>query len=144
MKFFFRLTITLLFAFVLNRAQAQKFQHLFNGKNLQGWYSFLKKSGKNNDTLGVFTVSDKMLRISGQEFGYIITEKSYTNFHLVVEFKWGEKKYPPRENAVRDNGIVYYVGQQDRVWPRGIECQIQEGDCGDFWMIDSTTIVIDG
>ncbi len=56
----------------------------------------------------------------------------------------GEKKYPPRENRVRDNGICYYVVSEDRVWPRSIECQIQEGDCGDFWLIDSTTIVVDG
>ena len=144
MKFLYKYIISLLFVFVLNYAQAQKFEHLFNGKNLKGWYSFLKNSGKDHDTAGVFTVSNKMLHITGQQFGYIITEKSYDNFHLIVEFKWGEKKYPPRENAPRDNGIVYYVGQQDRVWPRGIECQIQEGDCGDFWMIDSTTILIGG
>jgi hypothetical protein len=30
------------------------------------------------------------------------------------------------------------------VWPRSIECQIQEGDCGDFWLIDSVTVVMDG
>ncbi len=25
-----------------------------------------------------------------------------------------------------------------------MECQIQEGDCGDFWLIDSVTAVVDG
>ena len=144
MKFLRRSLGFLILVMFFNISQAQKFKPLFNGKNLKGWYTFLKKSGKDNDTAGVFSVKDKMLFITGQEFGYIITEKSYSNFHLIVEFKWGEKKYPPREKAVRDNGIVYYVGEKDRVWPRGIECQIQEGDCGDFWMIDSTTIVVDG
>ena len=134
--------LLLFLIFVFHFLNAQQFKPLFNGKNLDGWYSFLKKGGKNNDSAGVFSVKNKMLLITGQEFGYIITEKSYSNFHLIVEFKWGEKKYPPRENAVRDNGIVYYVGQMDKVWPRGIECQIQEGDCGDFWMIDSTTIIV--
>ncbi len=33
----------------------------------------------------------------------------------------------------------FYNG--DKIWPRSIEFQIQEGDCGDFWMTDSTTIV---
>jgi hypothetical protein len=61
-----------------------------------------------------------------------------------VEFKWGEKKYPPRENAVRDNGICYYVVAADKVWPRSVECQVQEGDCGDFWLIDSVTAIVDG
>jgi hypothetical protein len=122
---------------------AQEFKALFNGKDLSGWYSFLKNKGKNNDSNQVFTVNRGLLKITGQDFGYIVTEKSFTNFHLVVEFKWGEKKYPPRENAVRDNGICYYVVATDKVWPRSVECQIQEGDCGDFWLIDSVTAIVD-
>ena len=57
-------------------------------------------------------------------------------------------KFPPRDadTTKRDNGICFYVpvDEKDFVWPKSIECQIQEGDVGDFWMIDSTTIVIDG
>lgn len=128
----------------ITQSEAQKFKPLFNGKNLNGWYSFLKNKGKNNDSNQVFTVNDGLLKITGQEFGYIVTEKSFTDFHLVVEFKWGEKKYPPRENVVRDNGICYYVVATDKVWPRSVECQIQEGDCGDFWLIDSVTAIVDG
>ncbi|OQP64436.1 hypothetical protein A3860_20930 [Niastella vici] len=128
----------------VGNANAQKVQSLFNGKDLAGWYSFIKNRGKNNDSAGVFSVKDGLLHITGQEFGYIVTERKFTDFHLTVEFKWGEKKYPPRENRVRDNGILYYVVDSDRVWPRSIECQIQEGDCGDFWLIDSVTLVIDG
>ncbi|RXK61673.1 DUF1080 domain-containing protein [Lacibacter luteus] len=128
----------------ITQSAAQKFKPLFNGKNLNGWYSFLKNKGKDNDSNQVFTVNDGLLKITGQDFGYIVTEKSFTDFHLVVEFKWGEKKYPPRENAVRDNGICYYVVATDKVWPRSVECQIQEGDCGDFWLIDSVTAMIDG
>jgi hypothetical protein len=122
---------------------AQKTRSLFNGKDLTGWYSFIKNRGKNNDSAHVFTVQNGLLHITGQEFGYLVTQEKYSDFRLVVEFKWGEKKYPPRENRVRDNGILYYVADSDRVWPRAIECQIQEGDCGDFWLIDSVTLVVD-
>jgi hypothetical protein len=124
--------------------QAQEFKPLFNGKDLQGWNSYLKGKGKNNDTDTVFSVINGILKITGKEFGYIVTERTFTDFHLLVEFKWGLKKYPPRENAVRDNGICYYVVPEDRVWPRSVECQVQEGDCGDFWLIDSVTAVVDG
>src|SRR5882724_1565701 len=134
----------LLFFFLSGYVTAQKFTPLFNGKDLNGWYSFLKARGKDNDSNKVFTVQDGLLHITGQEFGYIVTEKTYTDFHLIAEFKWGEKKYPPRENVVRDNGICYYVVTTDKVWPRSIECQVQEGDCGDFWLIDSVTAVVDG
>src|SRR5688500_9293060 len=129
---------------LLVTAQTQDFKPLFNGKNLDGWSTFLKTKGKNNDPDTVFSVVNGWQRISGKEFGYMLTHQSYTNFHLIAEFKWGEKKYPPRENRVRDNGILYYVVQDDKVWPRSVEFQVQEGDCGDFWLIDSVTIVIDG
>lgn len=141
---YYILPVFIFLVFVFNRSSAQEFKPLFNGKDLNGWYSFLKQKGKNNDADTVFSVNNGLLKITGKEFGYIVTEKSFTDFHLVVEFKWGEKKYPPREDKPRDNGICYYVVPTDKVWPRSVECQVQEGDCGDFWLIDSVTAVVDG
>jgi len=138
------LVIMLWSVLYVNQTAAQEFKPLFNGKDLSGWNTFLKIRGLNNDSSRVFTVDNGLLKITGEEFGYIVTKKTFTDFHLVVEFKWGEKKYPPRENAVRDNGICYYVVPTDKVWPRSVECQIQEGDCGDFWLIDSVTAIVDG
>lgn len=135
--------ILFLLSAIVTYSHSQNFKPLFNGKNLDGWNSFLKTNGKNNDPDTVFSVNNGLLKITGKEFGYIVTDKTFSNFHLVVEFKWGEKKYPPRENRVRDNGICYHVVPTDKVWPRSIECQIQEGDCGDFWLIDSVTVVTD-
>jgi len=67
---------------------------------------------------------------------------------LIAEFKWGQKKYPPRDadTTKRDNGICYYVptGTKDSVWPKSIEFQVQEGDLGDMWLIDHTTIMTNG
>jgi hypothetical protein len=129
-------------------AQEKKMVPLFNGKDLEGWYSFLATKGKNNDPEKVFTVNNGLLHISGKEFGYICTEKTFNDFHLAVEFKWGEKKYPPRDadTTKRDNGICFYMplDEKDWVWPKSIECQVQEGDVGDIWLIDSTTVIIDG
>jgi hypothetical protein len=121
-------------------------QHLFNGKNLSGWYVFLEKRQKNEDPARVFTVEDGTLHVSGKEFGYLCTEKAYRNYHLTVEFKWGTHRYAPRDTAKRDNGIMYNIplNTEDRVWPAGIECQIQEGDVGDFWLVGGTTIMVDG
>jgi hypothetical protein len=141
---YYTIIIFLFSTLLLKQAEVKQFKPLFNGKDLSGWYSFLKTKGKNNDADTVFSVNNGVLKITGKEFGYIVTEKSFTDFHLVVEFKWGEKKYPPRENRVRDNGICYYVVATDKVWPRSVECQIQEGDCGDFWLIDSVTAVVEG
>jgi hypothetical protein len=141
---YYSIIVFLFSALFLKQSEVKEFKPLFNGKDLSGWYSFLKTKGKNNDTDTVFSVNNGLLKITGKEFGYIVTEKTFTDFHLVVEFKWGEKKYPPREDKPRDNGICYYVVSIDKVWPRSVECQIQEGDCGDFWLIDSVTAVVDG
>lgn len=129
-------------------ADKYKMKSLFNGKNLKGWYTFLNTKGKDNDPENIFSVEKGLLHISGKEFGYMCTNKVYKNFVLVVEFKWGVKKYAPREadSIKRDNGICYYfpLGAKDTVWPKSIECQVQEGDTGDFWMIGGTTIKIKG
>ena len=134
--------------FICANAQQTKMKPIFNGKNLDGWYSFLATKGKNNDPEKVFIVENGLLHISGKEFGYICTEKIFKDFHLAAEFKWGEKKFPPRDadTTKRDNGICFYVplNEKDSVWPKSIECQVQEGDVGDIWLIDSTTVVMDG
>jgi len=129
-------------------AQEKNVRPLFNGKDLNGWYSFLATKGKNNDPEKVFTVENNLLHITGKEFGYICTDEVFKDFHLFVEFKWGEKKYPPRDadTIKRDNGICFYIplSEKDFVWPKSIECQVQEGDVGDMWLIDSATVVMDG
>ena len=139
-------------------------QPLFNGTDFSGWHTWLGKPqpewevpgmkkgddgkylepiGADRDPLKVFNIvrekDGPVLRFSGQGFGVMETEKSYSNFHLRAQFRWGEKRWAPRENVVRDSGVLYHVhgpsGVSGGVWPPSIECQIQEGDCGDLWTI---------
>ncbi len=122
---------------------------LFNGKDLAGWTIFIRhadKSDPRSDPKAVFKVEDGIIHISGEEFGCLTTEKEFENYRLTVEFKWGEKKWPPRDGAKtpRDSGILMHCVGPDKVWTKSIECQIQEHDCGDFHMVDGTTIEIDG
>lgn len=120
---------------------------LFNGKDLSGWYTFIPHKDESidprSDPKKVFQVEDGIIHVSGEEFGCLLTEKEYENYHLTLEFKWGEKKYPPRENAVRDSGVLLHCVGPDKVWPKSIECQIQEHDCGDFWLVDGTSLTVD-
>src|SRR3954453_20768831 len=120
---------------------------LFVGKDLSGWTIFIPhkdKSDPRTDPKGVFKVEDGVIHVSGEEFGCLTTAKEFENYRLIVEFKWGEKRYPPRENAKRDSGILLHCVGPDKVWTKSIECQVQEGDCGDFWPVDGTSIVVDG
>src|SRR5207245_7142136 len=54
---------------------------LFNGKNLQGFDTFLEKHGLNQDPDKVFRVHDGMVHVSGAEFGYFITQKEYEQYY---------------------------------------------------------------
>jgi hypothetical protein len=120
---------------------------LFNGRDLDGWTVFLRHadgSEPSADPKGVFRVEDGLLRVSGEEFGYLLTRDEFDDFHLLVEFRWGERRWPPRETAKRDSGICYHVVGPNKVWPRSVECQIQEGDCGDFWMVDGARVTVRG
>jgi hypothetical protein len=113
---------------------------LFNNQDTKGWYIYLDSLKKNNDPGGNFSVRDKLLHIEGKYFGYLCTEKSYSNYYLKVVFKWGQKKYPPREKDKRDSGIMYHFNEKeaDVVWPKSLECQVQEGDCGDYWCVGTS------
>jgi hypothetical protein len=116
---------------------------LFNGEDLKGWYTFLKGRGRDNDPKKVFTVQNKMIRISGEEWGCITTDKEYENYKLVVEFKWGGKTFAPRENNARDCGVLVHSvgpdGAHDSTWMNSIECQVIEGGTGDFIVVGDGT-----
>ena len=118
--------------------------HLFNGKNLDGFDTFLQTKGLNNDPEKVFQVHDGMVHISGSEYGYIITRQEYENYYLRAEFKWGEKTWPPREGRARDSGILYHVVGPDKIWPTSIEYQIIEGGTGDIILVGEAGLTRNG
>jgi|GEM_PF-161361 len=118
-------------------------KQLFNGKDLDGFYSFLKGLGKNTDPEGVFTVSNGILRISGKTWGCITTHEEYENYHLVVEYKWGEDTHEPRVDRARDCGVLLHSMGEDGgysgTWMHSIECQMIEGGTGDFIVVGDGT-----
>ena len=87
--------------------------------------------------LHILDVPDRGQR---QEFGYLATNRSYGDYHLRFQYRWGDKRFAPRDNAKRDSGVMYHLSGRDRVWPRSVELQVQEGDTGDFWLIGGTTL----
>src|SRR5690348_1616586 len=107
---------------------------LFKGGDLSHFDTFLKTKGLNSDPDHVFKVENGVIHISGTEMGYIITKQSFQHFYLRAEFKWGEGTFLEKAGKARDSGILFNVQGPDKVWPRSVEFQIQEGGTGDFWM----------
>ncbi|WP_108804232.1 ThuA domain-containing protein [Aquimarina sp. Aq107] len=96
--------------------------------------------GLNNDPTNVFSIieenGEKQLYITGEVYGGLTTLNEYSNYHLSMEFKWGELKWEPRLNRLRDSGILYHAngdhGTFWDVWKSSLEFQVQEGDLGDY------------
>lgn len=116
---------------------------LFNGRDLGGWYTFLKDRGRDNDPKNVFSVRNGLLYISGEEWGCITTDKEYENYKLTLEFKWGGGTHAPRLDKARDSGVLLHSRGEDGAysgtWMHSIECQIIEGGTGDFIVVGNGT-----
>ncbi len=110
---------------------------LFNGKDLQGFTPWLKKTGR-TDPKKVFSVENGVIHVSGEDNGYIATDKIYRDYRLSVEFKWGKRtdggKY------VRNSGILLHATGPDGnsangAWMACFECQLAQGCVGDIIVI---------
>ena len=54
-KKYYSIIIFLFSTLFLEQVEVKQFKPLFNGKDLSGWYSFLKTKGKNNDVDTIFS-----------------------------------------------------------------------------------------
>lgn len=107
--------------------------------------------GLNQDQYDVFTVIEEndrpVLKISGEIYGCVVTKEEYANYHLRLKVKWGDKKWHPRKDKLKDSGILYHsIGPHGaeswRSWMLSQEFQIMEGHFGDFWSQANSAIDI--
>lgn len=116
---------------------------LFNGRNLDGWDVWLGYAdprdtygkpavgpiGLNNDKTGVFRVVTEdgrpAIYSSGKTWGGLISRKSYRNYHLRLQFKWGANAWLP---IPRNNGVLYHshgaYGAFFGTWMSALEFEI--------------------
>ena len=126
----------------------QRWQPLFNGENLDGWETHIGTPLKGFDALhaeattdNVFSVTTidgkKMIRISGTVNGALATVDTFSNYHLELVFKWGEKVY-----TKRNSGLLYHsvgaFGEAHGTWMTNIECQLMHERMGDTYLMNNT------
>jgi hypothetical protein len=119
-------------------------KQLFNGRNLDGFYTFVRGHGVGQDPNHIFTVERGQIRVSGAEYAYFSTKDEYENYYLRVEFRWGQKTHPPRIENARDSGVLFHASGPDKIWPRSIEFQMIEGGTGDIILVDGTSLTVKG
>jgi hypothetical protein len=117
------LIITLLATTIVSFAQTkEKTILLFNGKNLKNWAFHLKDASV--DPATTFSVKNEIIHITGSPFGYMRTKKMYSDYKLHVEWRW------PSEAT--NSGVFIHTQLPDTIWPKCVECQLFNGNAGDF------------
>ena len=95
--------------------QADGVRELFNGIDFTNWDRYLGKPspaepplGLNNDPHGVYSVvmadGEPAIRISGQDWGSLISKEEFCNFDLRLQYKWGTLLWPPLNSE--DSGVM--------------------------------------
>jgi hypothetical protein len=105
--------------------QAAEAKDLFNAKDLTGWRSYL--SEHQVGTEDVWSVRDGLLICKGEPMGYIYTKQDFTNFRLLVEWRWAPGKEPG------NSGVLMRINGEPKPLPRSLESQLRSGDAGDLY-----------
>jgi len=132
--------------FFASNLHAQK--SLFNRKNLKNWevflgspvpgYEDLAKKATPESTYQIFELDGKkVIRVSGDINASLATKAEYENYHLRLEFKWGENVY-----GTRNSGLLYHsygpFGEAFGTWMANIEHQLMHDNLGDTYLMANT------
>jgi hypothetical protein len=139
-------------------AASGAWKKLWSGNDFEGWDTYLgppaggkPPRGLNHDPDKVFSIAEidgaPAVRISGETIGALTTKEEFEDFHLRVEFKWGELTWPPRKGLPKDSGILYYSigppGAGSGGWMKSVESNVMEDDYGSFWSVAGTIVDIE-
>lgn len=119
--------LILLIAFLYSCNQSTE---LFNGKNLDGWHMDVPAMDENPDTIAPFIVRDGMLVSLGDPRGHLISDDSYSNYRLEVEYRFAGEP--------GNCGVLVHASTPRALYdmfPKSLEVQMMHGNAGDFWCI---------
>ena len=111
---------------------------LFNGKDLGGWKPDVPSADNKPEAAPSFVVRDGLLVSMGNPQGHLVTEKSYADYKLVVEYRF--------PGAGGNCGVLVHASTPRvlyNMFPQSIEVQMQHQNAGDFWCIGENIEVPD-
>lgn len=119
-------------------ASAPPYQALFNGVDLAGWTTDVPAADDGAEVPPSFSVTDGLLVSNGNPAGHLVTEQSFSNYRLEVEYRW------PGDPG--NCGVLVHASTPRRLYgmfPQSIEVQMHVGNAGDFWCIGEDISVDD-
>lgn len=120
----------LLFMLALSCATQPESISLFNGTDLTGWHVDVPEKDKNPDLAPSFVVRDGLLVSMGEPRGHLITDESYQDYRLEVEYRFVGKP--------GNCGVLVHASTPRalyKMFPKSLEVQMEHGNAGDFWCI---------
>ena len=113
---------------------------LFDEKTLDGWIPFSPEVGKgkdeNSNIAKVWSVRDGVIHCEGKPKGYLRTIKDYANYQLHLEWRWDGKP--------TNSGVLLHKTGPDLLWPTSIEAQVMHENAGDFYLINLSSLTVNG
>lgn len=125
---------------------------LFNGRDLADWEPWLgyadpgltytgpsvKPLGHDPYTATAFSVVTEdgapALRVEGKTWGSLVHKADLKDYHLSLEFKWGDQVWAPRLTEPQNNGLLFHShgphGAVFGTWMRAMEFEIMRGSTG--------------
>ncbi|GAA5521177.1 DUF1080 domain-containing protein [Aliifodinibius salicampi] len=107
-----------------------KSQTLFNGENLDGWHMDVPDLEEDSTLRAPFIVRDGMLVSLGEPRGHLLTDDTYRDYRLEVEYRF------PGEPG--NCGVLVHASTPRalyKMFPQSIEVQMMHENAGDFWCI---------
>lgn len=126
---------------------------LFDGRSLSGWQPWLGYAdpavtykgdpanvpiGTGRDMADDFAVRQvdgaPAIWIRGQTWGSLVHQADLRDYHLRLEYKWGDGRWAPREGQPPNNGLLYHThgvsGDVFGTWRPSVEFEIMKGSTG--------------
>ena len=117
-----------------------EWHELFNGKDIKEWIVKINHHDMNVNFGNTFRVDDGMIKVRydrygdfGDQFGHLYYPKPYSNYHLVVEYRFRDvfQKGAP-DWALRNSGVMLHsqdprTMKRDQDFPISIEMQFLGG-----------------
>ena len=103
---------------------------LFDGQTIQGWHGDIPAMDEDSSVDTAFIVRDGMLVSLGKPNGHLLTDETYADYRLEVEYRF------PGEPG--NCGVLVHASTLRRLYsqfPQTIEVQMNSGHAGDFWCI---------
>lgn len=122
--------VLLLIVGTITSCQNEKTVNLFNGKDLSGWHVDVPQMDTIPNSVNPFLVRNGMLVSLGEPRGHLITDNSYENYRLSVEYRFAGEP--------GNCGVLVHASEPRalyKMFPKSIEVQMQHKDAGDFWVI---------